>query len=210
MSEKRQKILAGPFRGATTYLDWRRSKRKVFGVYEHVLNNWMTEKIGKHDTFFDVGANNGYHTYGFAWAAKKAGHRRPVVVAVEPTVKEQLREPMTWNEYTGCDIQLVEKLCGTVTDDATISLPDLLAGHDAGLVKIDIEGAEELLFDECPELAENVNFDWCIEIHGDDLIPKLAGVFCDAGRSFLLQELRPLPFIGLEARAIHTTWLTTI
>lgn len=210
MIERRRKILRGPFRGASTYLDWKSSKRKVFGLYEHDLNRWLEEKISKHHVYVDIGANNGYHTYGFAWAAKQAGHKSPRIIAVEPVVTPQLTMPMGWEEYVDCDIQIVEKFCGSVSDETSISLSDLLAECDEALVKVDIEGAEADLFDACPDLPGDPRFDWCIEIHGDELIPRVAGVFCRADRSFLLRELTPLPFLGGEPRRIHTTWLTTI
>ena len=135
----------GPFRGASLYLDRRSSKRKIFGIYEYVLNNWLTRKIRKHSNYVDIGANNGYHTYGFAHAAQRAGHTNVKVIAVEPEPDQQLLEPRNWQEYASVDIKIVEAFCRPVAGERGITLPDLLAPLTSGLIKIDIEGGESSL-----------------------------------------------------------------
>lgn len=202
-------ILRGPFRGAKVFLDRSASKRKIFGLYEHVLNDWLEAKIAKHTTFIDVGANNGYHTFGFAHACLRSG-RRPHVIAIEPADLTELREPKEWPEYSNARIDIVNKFCSDEQSGTEVALRDILAPLNEGLVKIDIEGHERQVMRGASDLVGNLEFDWCIEIHGDELIPEIASHFCRAQRSFLIQEMRAIPFIGPEARTIHTTWLVTI
>lgn len=206
---KKRKVVWGPFAGATMYIDMATSKRKVLGVYEYVLNGWLKEKIAKHSNYVDVGANNGYHTFGFAHAAKKAGHR-PKVVAIEPGHLEELSHPQSWPAYAGCDIKVLQKYCSDRTEGNLISLRDAVGDMETALIKIDIEGAEECVMAGAGDLVGNLGYDWCIEIHGDQRIPIIAKYFCDAGRPFLIKDMGPLPIIGPEHRPLHTTWLLTI
>jgi hypothetical protein len=206
---KKKRVLWGPFAGATMYLDPSISKRKLLGVYEYVLNGWLKEKISKHSNYVDVGANNGYHTFGFAYAAMKAGHK-PKVIAIEPGHVEELSLPLTWPAYKGCDITIMQKYCSDRTEGNHISLHDALGDMETALIKIDIEGAEERVMSVAGDLVGNPGFDWCIEIHSDQRIPIIAKYFCDAGRPFLIKDMGPLPIIGPEHRPLHTTWLLTI
>jgi len=64
-------ILSGPFRGATIHFSPRSSLRKVFGIYEHELNAWLERVIPRVDTVIDVGANDGYFTFGCAAAFRR-------------------------------------------------------------------------------------------------------------------------------------------
>jgi hypothetical protein len=207
---KRCRILLGPFRGTEVFLDVGTSRRKLLGLYEYVLNDWFAEKVPLHKTFFDVGANNGYHTYGFAWLAKRSGNPNPKIIAVEPEVTCELTEPMKWKKYVGCDISIVEKFCGDGANTNGITLDSLLKKSEGGLVKVDIEGAEALMFEGCEELPSNPNYDWCIEIHGEDTIPRVVAPFEATGRPFEIRELKPIPILGAEKRNVVTKWLTTI
>ncbi len=59
-------IVGGPFRGGSFRGAPRDSIRKVIGVYEHELNPWLSERLARADGLFDVGANDGYFTFGCA------------------------------------------------------------------------------------------------------------------------------------------------
>lgn len=203
------RIVRGPFRGAKVYLDKSNSRRKIYGLYEHVLNKWLEEKIGLHDTFIDVGANNGYHTFGFAHAALRSG-KVPYVIAVEPDDLKELEEPRSWPEYAGCKIEIINKFCSNKTAENEIALGDIVTPLDGGLIKIDIEGHESEVMQGAAALVDDARFDWCIEIHGDERIPEIASYFCEAKRPFLIFDLRKLPFLKPEPRTLHTTWLVTI
>ena len=77
------RILRGPFRGATIYMNPRDNLRKIFGLYEHEVNDWLTCVLQRVDTVLDVGANDGYFTFGCAAAFRRL-QRSAEVLALEP------------------------------------------------------------------------------------------------------------------------------
>jgi hypothetical protein len=56
-------IYFGEFRGTTLILNPAHSKRKILGVYEHILNPWLKRILPTVEVLWDVGANDGYFTY---------------------------------------------------------------------------------------------------------------------------------------------------
>ncbi len=64
-------VMAGPFRGAGLVVNPDCSKRKLFGIYEHVLNSWWRNALPRTEVFWDIGASDGYFTFGCAHALKK-------------------------------------------------------------------------------------------------------------------------------------------
>lgn len=205
----KMRVMWGPFAGAPMYVNFSTSKRKILGLYEYVLNDWLAARIAEHSTYIDVGANNGYHTFGFAHAATKAGHD-PKVIAIEPEHTTELTEPQGWAAYADCEFTVIPKYCSEKTEGDHISLPDVVGKHERALIKIDVEGAEEAVMRGAAELLSRPGLDWCIEIHGLHRIPIIAKYFCEANRSFLIKEMGPLPIIGAEPRPIKTTWLLTV
>ena len=208
-------ILGGPFRGAKVYLNPANSKRKIFGLYEYVLNEWITKTIENKEFALDVGANTGYHTYGFACLLQKNNSQNPTVIAFEPETYPELDTPKGWDMYSECRIEILKKYVGKNTNDNTITLDDayskyLTDSSGSGLIKIDIEGAETEALKGAIGLLQDPRHDWLIEIHGDELIPEVASHFVKHDRPFVIKELSPLPIIGAEKRTLHTTWLVTI
>jgi hypothetical protein len=65
------RILCGPFRGATICMNPRDNLRKIFGLYEHELNDWLTCVLQRLDTVLVVGANDCYFTFGCAAAFRR-------------------------------------------------------------------------------------------------------------------------------------------
>src|SRR5580765_7393884 len=76
-------IVAGPFRGATLALDLSCSKRKICGQFEHVLNSWWRKALPGAEVIWDVGASDGYYTFGCAHQLKKL-RGKGQIVAFEP------------------------------------------------------------------------------------------------------------------------------
>ncbi len=209
------KIMGGPFKGAKLFLNPANSKRKLFGLYENVLNEWITQAVVGKQFVFDVGSNTGYDTYGFAHLLLRHNVPQPTVIAFEPEVFSELQTPMCWSEYAGCRIEIVKKYVGQTSGAGYLSLDDAydkyIHDRDAkGIIKIDIEGAEVHALAGASKLLENTGHDWLIEIHGKSLIPAVASFFVRSERAFLIKELAPLPFIGRESRTLFTTWLVTI
>src|SRR2546422_1910601 len=62
------RVWFGPFRGARVVMNPRNSIRKIFGIYEHELNGWLETTLLHVNRVVDVGANDGYFTFGCAAA----------------------------------------------------------------------------------------------------------------------------------------------
>lgn len=211
------KILRGPFKGARVFLNPADSKRKIFGLYEHVLNDWLEEVAPQKDFAFDVGANDGYDTYGLAWLMSK-GNQRPVdIISFEPGAGNMpsLLQPREWQEYSNCTITVVQKFVGAEDSDDYVTLDNFHKSHPelhgkSGLIKIDIEGFETEALNGAQDILQNDKHDWLIEIHGKDRVAEVAAHFTRVKRAFLIKDLSALPFIGNEHREIDTYWLMTI
>jgi hypothetical protein len=218
-SDKPQRfsVLGGPFKGATVFLNPKNSKRKLFGLYEHVLNDWIRSTADKVQFVFDVGANTGYDTYGFAHLLSKGNTQPTDIIAFEPEAMNfpELTTPRHWECYSKCSIEVIEKFAAADETETTTTLDKCFSDRShlqerSGLIKIDVEGAEvEVLRGAC-SLLSNPKMNWLIEIHGKDLIPQVSQFFLDVNRRFLIKALSPLPFIGSEQRSIDTFWLVTI
>ncbi len=214
------RILAGPFRGARLILNPAHSKRKILGAYEHVLNPWLVTALKRVDVIWDVGANDGYFTYGCATAILRQG-RRPHIVAFEPGLKtdpglgEQLTQPArTWpRAYDGATFEFVAAYVGAKDDGMTVTLDTALAARPAlagrpALVKVDVEGAEVDVLDGARQLLPEPT-QWVVEVHGDHLLEPVVGYFRAAQRPVRVYPLQPHWLFGSEARTIPTCWVTT-
>ena len=111
-------ILGGPFRGAKVFLNPANSKRKIFGLYEYCLNEWITKTIENKEFVLDVGANTGYHTYGFAYLLQKNNSQNPTVIAFEPETYPELDIPKGWDMYSECRIEILKKYVGKNTNES--------------------------------------------------------------------------------------------
>ncbi|OYT69612.1 MAG: FkbM family methyltransferase [Chloracidobacterium sp. CP2_5A] len=213
-------ILAGPFRGARLILNPAHAKRKILGAYEHVLNAWLEAALKRVEVVWDVGANDGYFTYGCATATLRHG-RRPSIIAFEPglnddpALSEQLtRPPRAWPEaYAGATFEFIAARVGaqdagtTVTLDAALDARPALAGRPA-LVKVDVEGAEIEVLDGASRLLGEPA-QWLVEVHGDHLLEPVIGRLRTANRAVEVHRLKPHWLFGPEARTIPTCWVTT-
>jgi hypothetical protein len=79
----RIRVWPGPFRAARVLLNPRHSLRKIFGLYEHELNSWLEAALRRVSLVVDVGANDGYFTFGCAAAFHRLGKSREII-AFEP------------------------------------------------------------------------------------------------------------------------------
>lgn len=211
------RVIRGPFRGARMFLNPANSKRKLLGLYEHVLNTWISQVAPQKDFAFDIGSNTGYDLYGLAHLISRQNTRAIDIIGFEPEAKAfpELTTPQSWPQYSKCRIEIIEKYVGAQDSETTITLDQCFAQHGSlagkrGLIKIDIEGAEVEALRGAETLLNDSKHDWLIEIHGKQLIPEVSRFFADRSRAFLIRCLEPLPFIGAEMRPIDTYWLTTI
>src|SRR5262245_61465297 len=145
------RILRGPFRGAVVVMNPRNSLRKVFGLYEHELNAWLEATMMRHARVIDVGANDGYFTFGCAAAYRRFG-KVGEIIAFEPEQQQMdklrdavKRQPIGANQVT---FTLEQKLVGDKIrpDSTTLDAIRWRSGdpdtRTNTLLKIDVEGAE--------------------------------------------------------------------
>ena len=211
------RILGGPFKGAHMLLDLSSSKRKLLGIYEHILNDWIRSNCSGKAFAIDVGANDGYHTYGFAHLLSRANRTSANILAFEPDASmfPGLTLPRDWSCYSNTSVQIIPKYAGSVDNDTTATLDKTYHDYSmchgqSGIIKIDVEGAEVEVMKGAKGLLERTEVSWLVEVHGKHLIPDIAEYFVAAKRPFLLKELSPLPLIGAEKRSVDTYWLITI
>lgn len=208
-------VLRGPFRGASLFLIPKQSRRKIFGVYEHVLNDWLEKVLPEVNVVWDVGANDGYFCFGCAHRILQ--HQgRAAVVAFEPGMMSgecMLEEASSLPMYRQVDFHFVPKLVSSENSHDSVTLqqayeerPELWDARS--LVKVDVEGAElDVLAGAGPLLRSPTQ--WVVEVHGEHLVDPVFDVFRKAGRD--VEAIEPLPhwLLGAEQRTIYTCWVVT-
>ncbi|MFT5470184.1 MAG: hypothetical protein ACI8UO_005308 [Verrucomicrobiales bacterium] len=206
----RVRILGGPFRGAPMRLALRGSKRKILGVYEHELTPWWRKVLTTAEVLFDVGAGDGYFTYGVAHRLAKRGVQ-PKIIAFEPGMDAVgLTEASNWRAYREVEFEFVPKLVGATDNDEMVTLDRWDNAHEIEtIVKVDVEGAEVDVLEGAQQLLARTNTHWVVEVHGRELIEPVSAKFEQAEREFALIEPRPHPTFGAEARGMWTGWIVT-
>ena len=207
-------ILAGPFRGSRIILNPTCSKRKLFGIYEHVINPWLNQVIPQVEVVWDVGANDGYFTYGCAQAIKRH-HKQGQIIAFEPALEQQpaLSVPAAWSQYADINFEFIPSFVGATCNDSTITLdyayqerPSLQS--KPSLIKVDVEGAEIEVLKGGTSLLEEPHH-WVVEVHGDHLLKPVLDFFAQAKRKVEVRPPKPHWLLGPESRTIKTSWVTT-
>ena len=209
-------ILAGPFKGASVYLNPRHSKRHILGLYEDVLNPWIESVLAKVNVVYDIGANNGYFTYGCAQAIKTK-NKTATIVAFEPGLLHglsHLTTPANLPQYSGIEFEFVPLLVGVHSNDKMTSLnqfylkSSLQLQKSISLVKVDVEGAELEVLEGGDLLLQGSNH-WVVEVHGDHLLEPVLAYFRQAKREVEVLYLKPHWLLGKEKRNINTSWVVT-
>lgn len=207
-------ILSGPFQGARIHLNPRNSLRKVCGVYEYQLNKWLKEVLSSRTSVFDVGANDGYFTYGCAKAIKRY-HQKGYILAFDPAMDEHpaLKNSATSSQYAGINFEFLPLYVGANSDNQTITLNQAYQErpflHDKpSLIKVDVEGAEIEVLRGANLLLQEPHH-WVVEVHGDHLLEPVIEFFTEAKRPVNVYSPQPHWLLGAEARSIKTSWVTT-
>lgn len=208
------KVLAGPFKDASLILNPACSKRKIFGIYEYVLNPWLNQVLPQIQVVWDVGANDGYFTYGCAHVSKQY-HQEVDVVAFEPSLNIQpnLLLPAQWKQYSDVTFEFIPLFVGAISNESTITLNEAYEKrynlhHKPSLIKVDVEGAEIEVLNGATKLLERPNH-WVVEVHGDHLLEPVLNIFAQVGREVDIHYLKPHWLFGAEQRTIKTSWVTT-
>jgi hypothetical protein len=207
-------VLAGPFRGSRIILNPACSKRKLLGIYEHVLNPWLNQVMPQVQVVWDVGANDGYFTYGCAQAIKRH-HVNGQIVAFEPCIAEQaaLSLPAAWPQYAGIHFEFIPLFVGATSNDSTITLDQAYNERPSlhsklSLIKVDVEGGEVEVLKGATSLLQEPHH-WVVEVHGDHLLEPVLDFFAKAKRPVDIRPPQPHWLLGPESRTIKTSWVTT-
>lgn len=192
----------------------RNSARKILGLYEHELNRWLEVVLHRIGRVVDVGANDGYFTFGCAAAFRRLG-KCGEIVAFEPderhfkTLQESVNEPQD-----AVQITLIQKLVGrevrlgmTTLDTIRWKTGNPIDRSDT-FVKIDVEGAELDVLAGA-ESWLNVGNCFLIEVHKEPFLDRITRLFADRGLTLERVDQRPLALIGREVRDEKNWWLVS-
>ena len=202
------RVWRGPFRGARVVMNPRASLRKSLGLYEHELNGWIESALRQVTRVLDVGANDGYFTFGCAAAFRRLGISGEIIAfeAQAQHVRE-LRSSVAAQESGGVSIDIRHAFVGARTGGECFALDDLtIADRSKTLIKLDVEGAEEAVIAGAASWLQPGNL-FVIEVHRAEFIERLQATFRLRGLALDLVEQRPLPLLGREERDPNNWWL---
>jgi hypothetical protein len=188
----------------------RNSLRKVLGLYEHELNPWLDAVLPRVDTVLDVGANDGYFTFGCA-AGFERRRQSATIVAFEPEAKhiQQLSATLEKNSYRSVGVSLRQSLVGRSSQSGSVALNEIeqpVSG--SALIKIDVEGAEMEVVAGASAWVKPTNY-FLIEVHRREYLAQLQERFASSGIILKQVDQKPLPFLGKEARDAANWWLVS-
>ena len=120
------RIWRGPFRGARIVMNPRDSLRKILGFYEHELNPWLEKAFGRVTRVLDVGANDGYFTFGCAAAFRRMG-KTAEIIGFEPLEQHihELRNSIAAQRQTGIRFEIIQALVGRSVGEGMTTLDAL-------------------------------------------------------------------------------------
>jgi hypothetical protein len=158
----------------------------------------------------DVGANDGYFTFGCAAAFSRLGVRGEII-SFEPQAKhvEVLRKSIAAQGALGVRFTIIQALVGREVVDNMISL-DALPTNDRRhtLIKIDVEGAELEVIQGAHTWMNASNL-FIIEVHKEEYLGLLTSMFLEKGLTLVQVNQRPVPFLGREKREESNWWLAS-
>jgi len=212
------RVWRGPFRGARIIMNPRNSLRKIFGIYEYELNDWIEQALRRVTNVLDVGANDGYFTFGCAAAFRRLG-KPGEIIAFEPEEHcvTLLRESLAASAVAGVGdpgravrIQIIQTLVGRESKPGTITLDSLAMPRDKTntLIKIDVEGAELHVVEGGCSWLEPSNL-FAIEVHERQLLDQVRAFFAEHDLRLVQVNQRPLPLLGREMRRENNSWLVS-
>lgn len=208
------RVWRGPFRGARVMLNPRNSLRKIMGLYEHELNDWLEQALRRVTRVIDIGAHDGYFTFGCAAAfrrLRKAGE----IIAVEPQEEhiEVLRQSLAAQTENSISIDIIKAFVGRESKSGVITLDSLQSRLNAEdqantLIKIDVDGPEVAVIEGGRSWLRRSNF-FVIEVHEEGFLDRLHALFAERQLRLALIRQRPLPFFGYESRPKNNCWLVS-
>ena len=204
------RVWRGPFRGARVVMNPRASLRKSLGLYEHELNGWIESAMRQVTRVLDVGANDGYFTFGCAAAFRRLGIAGEIIgFEAQAQHVRELRSSVVAQESGGVSIDIRHAFVGDRTENEFFALDDLtMTDRSKTLIKIDVEGAEEAVIAGAASWLQPGNL-FVIEVHHAEFIERLKTTFRSRGLSLDLVEQQPLPILGREERDPNNWWLVS-
>jgi hypothetical protein len=196
-------------------LNPRHSLRKILGIYEHELNGWLKTVLPRVNTVVDVGANEGYFTFGCAAAFRRL-NKCGEIIAFEPEVQvfERLRRGMRNQQSDRVRISLHRNFVGSEVAPGKTTLDELARQRfsmdmENALIKIDVEGAELDVIAGASSWLNPTNY-FLIEVHWDEsFLTRLNKTFRDRGLRLRQINQQSLPILGYESRGRDQWWLVT-
>jgi hypothetical protein len=196
----------------------RDNMRKIFGLYEHELNKWLTCVLQRVNTVLDVGANDGYFTFGCA-AAFRRFERSADVLAFEPQPDHcrQLEASLRSQPDNRVNIAIEQTRVGKAIASGITTLDAAAERNFPGqtphrprraLVKIDVEGAELDVIEGASGWLRPDHF-FLIEVHEESFLAVLKRRFASVGMTLERRDQQPLPFLGRERRVEANWWLVS-
>ena len=209
------RVLRGPFRSARIVMNPCNSLRKIFGLYEHELNDWLEQALRRVSRVIDIGANDGYFTFGCAAAFQRLG-KTGEIIACEPQDCHvtMLRKSVASQEPARIRLEIIQALVGKELKPGMITLDSLRPAADdpndkvSSLVKIDVEGAEVDVIEGGRSWLEPSNL-FVIEVHRNRLADLLHDLFAEKGLKLVRLNQQRLRVIGSELRERENFWLVS-
>lgn len=204
------RIWCGPLRGARIMMNPRDSLRKIFGLYEHELNTWLEQAFHRVSRVLDVGANDGYFTFGTAAAFRRLS-KSGEIISFEPQEQQiqKLRDSIAAQTPSNIRFEIVQALVSSEVTEGVTTLDALsVAERRNTLIKIDVEGAEVDVIKGAHSWLHESNL-FVIEVHEEKFLDELKQIFAASNHNLVQINQRPLPLIGRDGRDINNWWLVS-
>lgn len=203
------RIWRGPLRGGRAVMNPRNSLRKVFGLYEHELNEWLEPALRLTNRVIDVGANDGYFTFGCAAAFRRL-QKRSEIFAFEPDAEHfrSLSDSLRSQPRGLVEFKLVQSLVSASETADSRTLDTIEGDRQNTLIKIDVEGAEEDVLAGATTWLQPGNC-FLIEVHKEHFLESIPRLFKSHGLMLDQIDQRPLKLIGRETRDEQNWWLVS-
>jgi hypothetical protein len=209
------RILRGPFHDAVLIVERRHSLRKILGLYEHELNAWLDAALRRVQRVLDVGANDGYFTFGCAAAFRRRGIAGEIIAfEPQPGHVRALQASLAIQPANATQISVAQCLVGghiapgmTTLDSVTWQKADAGA-RDNTLIKIDVEGAELEVLNGARSWLSPSNL-FVIEVHEAAFLQQIVALFAVHDLPLDRIDQQPLPFLGKEQRDEDNWWLVS-
>lgn len=203
------RIWRGPLRGGRAVMNPRNSLRKVFGLYEHELNQWLEQALRLKNRVIDVGANDGYFTFGCAAAFRRL-QKRSEIVAFEPEAEHfrSLSDSLRTQPRGMVEFKLIQSFVGANESADSKTLDSIQGDRQNTLIKIDVEGAEEDVLAGAASWLQKTNC-FLIEVHKQSFLESIPRLFKSHGLTLDQIDQHPLKLIGRETRDEQNWWLVS-